>query len=508
MLNPTRTESEHPTSIDRLLRDAREHWRRNEIEAAFAAAWRAFDQAPGALAPKILLAQILRENGAALDEAHRQAYFSLLTDPEIEPDLISRAGWFIVLRHYQFDEGADEAAIEALVYALESDDLALTLLRLAPVSLATAERALIGLRRHILLSGSWRDHAIFVGALKEQVALNGGAWPFDDAEGAALAEPENRTMVPAYMRQGGDGTSLPLQSSDPVTKAVNSQYESWPYPAWTRVTRPQPRRLADFVASMDPHLAEGIPAAPDILIAGCGTGRQAARTALRYPDAQITAIDISQASLDYARRQCAALGLGNIRFVRLDLHAVAELGQRFHAIHCTGVLHHVSDPEHGLKLLADTLTPGGVMEIMVYNRSQRLMVKGATQFLAGDLLKRPIDDDLLRQVRQRFLADPDHPAARYVIRSRDFATLIGTHDLLLHRHEDPFDIPRIERALERAGLRMLAFELPTPALAARYEAMFPDDAAHRNLDSWRQFETSEPGMSARHYQFLCFRPKR
>jgi hypothetical protein len=41
--------------------------------------------------------------------------------------------------------------------------------------------------------------------------------------------------------------------------------------------------------------------------------------------------------------------------------------------------------------------------------------------------------------------------------SQDFATLSGTYDLLLHRHEDPFDIPRIERALDRFGLRLLLF---------------------------------------------------
>ena len=78
--------------------------------------------------------------------------------------------------------------------------------------------------------------------------------------------------------------------------------------------------------------------------------------------------------------------------------------------------------------------------------------------------------------------------------SRDFATLAGTYDLLLHRHEDPFDIKRIERALDQAGLRMLSFDLPLPPVAARYDAMFPDDPKHRDIKSWARFELSERSL--------------
>jgi hypothetical protein len=89
------------------------------------------------------------------------------------------------------------------------------------------------------------------------------------------------------------------------------------------------------------------------------------------------------------------------------------------------------------------------------------------------LLPESIDDELLRRVRQRFLEQPGHPATSYVIRPRDFATLAGTHDLLLYRHEEGFDIDRIKHALDYAGLRMLSFDMPMPAIAARYEASSP-----------------------------------
>ena len=47
----------------------------------------------------------------------------------------------------------------------------------------------------------------------------------------------------------------------------------------------------------------------DILIAGCGTGLHSIDSALRFPRAHILAIDLSRASLAYARRKSCALGL-------------------------------------------------------------------------------------------------------------------------------------------------------------------------------------------------------
>jgi hypothetical protein len=93
-----------------------------------------------------------------------------------------------------------------------------------------------------------------------------------------------------------------------------------------------------------------------------------------------------------------------------------------------------------------------------------------------------------------------------VIRSRDFSTLAGTHDLLLHRHEDPFNLPRIERALDGAGMRLLSYDMPSPVIAARYDAMFPGDPAHRDVKSLMRFEVSEPAVSASHYRFWCYLP--
>jgi len=238
-----------------------------------------------------------------------------------------------------------------------------------------------------------------------------------------------------------------------------------------------------------------------MLIAGCGTGSEAAQIALEYPDAAITAIDISETSLNYARRQCAAIGLERIRFVKLDLHKVSELKQQFDAIFCSGVLHHLPDPERGWAELAGVLRPGGVMRIMLYSRAGRAGIAEARS-LIRDLAAQPIDDDVLREVRRRFLERVQDPRTWPAISASAFATLAGTHDLLLHRREDPFDVPRIGQALLRLRLRLLTFVL-TPGVRARYDAMFPYDRAHRNLQSVAAFERRDPSAFVSQYIFWC-----
>ena len=105
--------------------------------------------------------------------------------------------------------------------------------------------------------------------------------------------------------------------------------------------------------------------ARQILVAGCGTS-QAARCALREPDARVTAIDISETSLQHTRELKDRYRLDNLELRQLSILDVQELGQNFDQIVCTGVLHHFADPDLGLQALRKVLTTRGAMQVMVY----------------------------------------------------------------------------------------------------------------------------------------------
>src|ERR1044072_1566480 len=77
----------------------------------------------------------------------------------------------------------------------------------------------------------------------------------------------------------------------------------------------------------------------EILIAGCGTS-QAARYALREPEARVTAIDASATSLRYTRDLQRKYRLDNLELRQLPIENVQDLGRTFDQVVCTGVLHH------------------------------------------------------------------------------------------------------------------------------------------------------------------------
>src|SRR5215472_5890816 len=151
--------------------------------------------------------------------------------------------------------------------------------------------------------------------------------------------------------------------------AVRTFYENHPYPAPLRdldrhrelYRNPDRRRALSLL------LWPTEKQRPDrkILVAGCGTS-QAATYALREPEARVTAIDISETSLRHTRDLQQKYGLRNLDLHRLAIEQVEELGQTFDQIVCTGVLHHLPDPDMGLRALRNVLDGTGAMQLMVY----------------------------------------------------------------------------------------------------------------------------------------------
>ena len=70
----------------------------------------------------------------------------------------------------------------------------------------------------------------------------------------------------------------------------------------------------------------------EVLVAGCGTGKHIFDVAERNPKARILAIDISMASLAYAKRKAREAHLANVEFAQADILELGTIRREFYHI--------------------------------------------------------------------------------------------------------------------------------------------------------------------------------
>ncbi len=248
---------------------------------------------------------------------------------------------------------------------------------------------------------------------------------------------------------------------------VREFYESMPYPppltsldAHRDLYKDRDRRRAEFHLIWPAKEARGN---LEILIAGCGTS-QAARYALREPNARITAIDISETSLRHTRDLQRKYNLENLEPHQLAIESVKELGRSFDLVVCTGVLHHLPDPDRGLCALRDVLSPRGAMRLMVYARYGRAGIYMMQEYCR--LLEIDASAADLRTLRAALEALPaDHPISGLLRRSKDFWRPEAMADALLHPQDRAYTVPELYAWLDRCGMSFGRWIEQAPYLA-------------------------------------------
>jgi tetratricopeptide (TPR) repeat protein len=291
---------------------------------------------------------------------------------------------------------------------------------------------------------------------------------------------------------------------DPVSQAVLHQYEENPYPTWVSVdlsdyARPIEEVLSNhniFLQDLELELFRN----PEVLIAGCGTGKQSINAASKYLHAQVTAVDLSLASLAYAMRKSNELGFEKIEYAQGDILELTDLGRKFNIIECTGVLHHMKDPLAGWQILEKILYPGGLMRIALYSEAGRKSVKKAQAFVSEkDFRSTTVD---IRRCRKEIihmsLTDSN---MKDIVDTVDFYSVSGCRDMIFHTQEHRFTLFEIKTALESMDLSFLGFELPSPDIVQRFQKTFPEKKAIKSLDCWHKFELENPELFKGMYVF-------
>ncbi len=240
-----------------------------------------------------------------------------------------------------------------------------------------------------------------------------------------------------------------------VAEEVRAFYDRYPYPPPTdslekyrRLWQDPQRRRADFhLFWPDRPFSES----QSILIAGCGT-TQAAKHAMRWPTAQVIGIDVSATSVRCTEDLKRKHALDNLHVYELPIERANDLEMSFDQIVCTGVLHHMADPDAGLAALRDVLKPDGAIHLMVYAPYGRTGVYMLQEFCRRIGI-RANDADIRDLIAALKTLPPGHPLENLLRQAPDFRQEAALADALLHPHDRAYSVPQLFDFLEMAGLQ-------------------------------------------------------
>jgi SAM-dependent methyltransferase len=236
----------------------------------------------------------------------------------------------------------------------------------------------------------------------------------------------------------------------------------------------------------------------DVLVAGCGTW-QAAKFALCHPAARVVAIDLSPTSLQHTERLKQKYDLTNLETRQLAIESAGDLGKRFDLIVCTGVLHHLVDPDAGLRALRSVLSSEGAMYLMLYGPYGRTGVSMLQEYcrrLGIGTSRQEINDltSVLKQLPQH------HPLLSTVRGSREALDADALTDALLNPRDRTYSVSQLLDFVEHNEMRFGRWYWQAPylpqcgAIAATPHAsrlaQLPEREQYMEMELWRGLMTN------------------
>ncbi|ADE30054.1 Putative methyltransferase [Rickettsia prowazekii str. Rp22] len=266
---------------------------------------------------------------------------------------------------------------------------------------------------------------------------------------------------------------------------VQEHYQDYPYPF--RDPNHEKERLlticGEFLGELNHFLYKGKENFNNnfrCLIAGGGTGDSAIYLAeqLKDKNAEIIYLDFSKPSMEIAQKRAEVRGLKNIKWIHNSILNIPNLKLgKFDYINCTGVLHHLANPDEGLKNLKASLKPTGGMGLMVYAKYGRTGV-----YQIQDLMKmiNKNAQNRIEEIMNGKLILDNLPATNWYKRGWDLFSDyqnfgdIGVYDMFLHKQDRAYSIPELYEFIEKAGLNFVDYLDPLEKILLRTENYIKD----------------------------------
>ena len=297
---------------------------------------------------------------------------------------------------------------------------------------------------------------------------------------------------------------------DAATPVVSAFYDRFPFPGDPLQDGPPPGYNWRWCHQSVLAAVHGVlPAGserPRILDAGCGTGVSTDYLCHLNPGADVLGIDISAGALAVARERLQRSGAAaQVRSLRQEQRSLLDLESEgpFDYINSVGVLHHLDQPESGLRSLAGCLAPDGLLHLFLYADAGRWEIHRTQQALT--LLEVGTGREGLRLGRELLASLPEgnrlarHHRERWAV---DCAADANFADMYLHPQETSYNLDRLFGFIETADLHFAGFSNPEiwdPARLLQGELLERARALPQR-QQWLLVEQLDPDIS--HFEFF------
>ena len=328
---------------------------------------------------------------------------------------------------------------------------------------------------------------------------------FKDTDEINYEVVQSLILEPLSLRENNDHIKSFNKVKDKTSLKVMNMYKEHPYPKWKGIYY-IPSEINVHQRYYDGDLTEkndsNIP--KEILIAGCGTGQELVTVSKIYSNSNITAIDISLPSLSYAYKRAKDNDVNNFQLIHMDLLELVNYKKKFDIINCSGVLHHMKDPELGLNALISCLKEDGYLNIGLYSRTARENITKLRKLIADNKLNNS-QEEITKIRRSIILGYDGYESFNHLLNVRDFYSFNEMQDLLFHPRELVFNLEEIDEMLRRNNLEFIEFDNKYQKVKDVYNKNYPKDKKLRSVKNWIEFEDKYPLTFLGMYQFFAKR---
>lgn len=179
-------------------------------------------------------------------------------------------------------------------------------------------------------------------------------------------------------------------------------------------------------------------------------------------NSEVVYIDFSKSSMSVSQTMVRLRNTNNTVWINAWIEEISILGLgHFDFVVCTGVLHHLKNPQRALRVIRKSQTKSGGAALMVYGKHGRIstyQIQHLMRFINEKEMN--LNREISNAKHIINVVPRNHWFPHGEISDHQTMGNVGIYDLLLHKRDIPFSIPELHIWTESSGYNIIDFSFP------------------------------------------------